>query len=269
MKTYPNGRCCVFQPFDKAEFDKRFDDILFPAIEAAGLEPYRVDRDLGSTIPVDTLHQEIQAATICVADITTRNPNVMYELGYAIAAGKDVVIICGPSKEKYPFDIQHRGIIPYESGAPRDFKALETTLTQKLDALLRLQEKTTNIARSSPVKSSHGLQPHEQTALALIMANSASSQDSVSTNWIKQEMRKSGYTDIGSRLAVTRLVRLGYVQVESENDYDGNPYSVCVLTEQGEDWLLENQSQFVVSTVQSTSPVEYADQGITDEDIPF
>jgi nucleoside 2-deoxyribosyltransferase len=87
-KSFVNGRCCVFQPFDKGDFDKRFDDVLVPAIEAAGMEPYRVDRDLGSTIPVDTLHQEIRSAAICIADITTRNPNVMYELGYAVALGK-------------------------------------------------------------------------------------------------------------------------------------------------------------------------------------
>src|ERR1039458_9292782 len=112
-KDYSNGRCCVFQPFDKGDFDKRFDDVLTPAIEAADLEPYRVDRDAGSVIPVDTLHREIRSATVCVADITTRNPNVMYELGYALAAGKDVVIISGPNAEKFPFDIQHRGILSY------------------------------------------------------------------------------------------------------------------------------------------------------------
>jgi hypothetical protein len=101
-KNYINGRCCVFQPFDEGVFDKRYEDVLVPAIEAAELEPYRVDRDAGSAIPVDTLHKEIRAATICVADITTRNPNVMYELGYALAAGKDVVIISGPNTESTP-----------------------------------------------------------------------------------------------------------------------------------------------------------------------
>ena len=85
---YANGRCCVFQPFDGGDFDKRFDDVLAPAVEAAGMEPYRVNRDLGSTIPVETLHKEIRSAAICLADITTRNPNVMYELGTRSRMGR-------------------------------------------------------------------------------------------------------------------------------------------------------------------------------------
>jgi hypothetical protein len=106
------GRCCVFQPFDRGPHDKRFDDTVSPAILAAGLEPYRVDQDDRAIIVVDTLHEEIRSSTLCLADISTQNPNVMYELGYAIASGKDVVIICSTAgANKFPFDIGHRLII--------------------------------------------------------------------------------------------------------------------------------------------------------------
>jgi hypothetical protein len=135
------------------------------------MEPYRVDRDAGSTIPVDTLHQEIRTAAICIADITTRNPNVMYELGFAIASDKDVVIISAPNAEVYPFDIQHRGIISYSVGSISDFKDLQQKITSKLKAILARQEKTSEIVSASPIKDSDGLQPHELTALALILAN--------------------------------------------------------------------------------------------------
>jgi hypothetical protein len=266
-KSYPNGRCCVFQPFDKGDFDKRFDDVLAPAIEAAGMEPYRVDRDAGSTIPVETLHQEIRTATICVADITTRNPNVMYELGYAIAAEKDVVIISAPSTEKYPFDIQHRGILPYSVGSISDFKKLESELTKKLNALLDKQEKVSSIAAVSPVKSSDGLQPHEVTTLALLLANSDSSEDEVPAYVIKQEMRKNGYTEVGTRLALVRLVTLKYAKTELRSDEFGNQYAAYNLTSMGEEWLLENQGklQLVTPNPNKKSPKE----GITDDDIPF
>ena len=264
---YPNGRCCVFQPFDKGDFDKRFDDVLVPAIVAAGMEPYRVDRDLGSSIPVDTLHQEIKSAVICVADITTRNANVMYELGFAIAAGKDTVIISGPSVEKYPFDIQHRGIISYSVGSPRDFKQLEETLTAKLIAILDLQEKVTNIAASSPVRSSDGLQPHELTALALILADSNSLEDIVSANWLKQEMKKSGFTETGTRLAIARLAKLGYVEASWRQEYDER-WVVYAITQKGEDWLVANQTKLQIETKLYTDS-KVLSAGITDEDIPF
>jgi hypothetical protein len=271
-KEFKNGRCCVFQPFDKGDFDKRFDDVLTPAVEAADMEPYRVDRDLGSTIPVDTLHQEIRSAVICIADITTRNPNVMYELGYSIAAGKDVVIICGPTTEKFPFDIQHRGILSYSVGSTSDFKRLEDALTAKLNAILARQEKTIDIASASPIKSSDGLQPHELTALAMLLANSDSISDHVSANWFKQEMRKAGYTEAGTRLAIAKLVKLGYARSEWQRDQNDDPYVVYGLTSEGEDWLLDNQSLLVLSTPKLRTKAkaeDYSDIGITDDDIPF
>ena len=43
--------CFVIQPFDGAEFDKRFDDIIAPSLEKAGLNAYRVDRDPKVAIP--------------------------------------------------------------------------------------------------------------------------------------------------------------------------------------------------------------------------
>ncbi len=267
-KNYSNGRCCVFQPFDKGDFDKRFDDVLVPAIEAADMEPYRVDRDAGSVIPVDTLHREIRAATACVADITTRNPNVMYELGFAIAAGKDVVVISGPNSERYPFDIQHRGILSYAVGSISDFKELEQKLTAKLNAILDLREKTTEIVDASPVKESSGLQPHELTALALLLANCDSTADEVSASTFKQEMRKVGYSDVGTRVAIARLVKLGYVSSTlREGNYD-QQWTAYSITEQGEEWLVENQTKLELRTRPRPMVPAHVNE-IKDEDIPF
>ena len=133
VPTQYTGRCCVFQPFDKGAFDKRYEGAVMPAIQNAGLEPYRVDRDEGAIIPIETLHEEIKTAKICIADITTRNPNVMYELGFAIAAGKDVVIICSTQQtESFPFDIRHRGIIQYTPESISDLHQLQAQITAKL-----------------------------------------------------------------------------------------------------------------------------------------
>jgi len=248
MEIYPNGRCCVFQPFDGGEFDRRFDDILVPAIESAAMEPYRVYRDPGATIPIETLHQEIRSAVICVADITTRNPNVMYELGYATASGKDLVIISGPSAEKFPFDIQHHQVIRYSAGSISDFRRLEEGITARLKALLAKQEKTGDIMAVSPVKSSDGLQPHEMTALWLLAANTDCLEDTVGAWTLKLEMRKFGYTDAATRMSTLRLVKLGLVQSSRHYDEQFDQTSTLFkLTETGESWVLENQSKFQLS----------------------
>lgn len=128
-------RCFVIQPFDNDKFDKRFVDIFKPAIEKSGLEAYRVDKDLSVRIPIDEIEKNISESQICFAEITTDNPNVWYELGYAFACEKDVVMICSDERNnKFPFDIQHRHIITYKTSSKSDFESLEDTITRKINA---------------------------------------------------------------------------------------------------------------------------------------
>jgi nucleoside 2-deoxyribosyltransferase len=262
-----NGRCCVFQPFDKGALDKRYEDTVAPAIVAAELEPYRVDRDDGAAIPVDTLHDEIRAATICLADVTTRNPNVMYEVGYAIASGKDVVLICSTQQAtNYPFDIQHRGIIQYALDSASDFDHLKNAITSRIKSLLKKQAATQEIVSVSPLKSTHGLQPNEVAALALVMANVDSSRDSVSTGTIKQDMQKAGYTRLATQLALTRLARMQFVEATEDADYNGNPFVCYRMLEEGENWLLENQEKLELRVAPRPSRPQ---TNPLDDDVPF
>jgi hypothetical protein len=265
-----NGRCCVFQPFDKGRHDKRYDDTVAPAIQMAGLEPYRVDRDAGAIIPIDTLHEEIRAATVCLADISTQNPNVMYELGFAIASGKNVVIICSNEATTFPFDIQHRGVIQCASDSASDFDKLKAAISNRLRALLKKQATTQEIASASPVKATHGLQPNEIAALALVMANIDSSSDRVATSTVKQDMENAGYTRLATQLALTRLARMSFVQAVEDSDYNSNPFVSYQILAAGEDWLLENQDKLELRVSASPSrqrnmPVE----GVADDDVPF
>jgi hypothetical protein len=162
--------CFVIQPFDGAKFDKRFSDVYKPAIEQAGLEAYRVDRDPGVLVPIESIEKGIRQATICLADISTDNPNVWYELGFAFAAKRPVVMVCSEERvgKKYPFDIQHRSIIPYQADSPSDFEKLKSNLTTKLTALLQQESVLDEIANAAPVSTLHGLSQPEILILAVI-----------------------------------------------------------------------------------------------------
>ena len=93
-------------------FDTRDDDVFVPAIRAATLDADRVDRDSSAVIPMEEVETMIRAADAGLADISASNPNVWFELGFAMAAGKSVVLVClqDPNR-RCPFDIQHRKII--------------------------------------------------------------------------------------------------------------------------------------------------------------
>jgi hypothetical protein len=132
--------CFVIQPFDKGPFDKRFDDIIEPAIKNANLHAYRVDKDPGVIIPIDDIEKGIIDSVAVIADITVDNPNIWYEVGFARAADKPLVMICSKQRQKFPFDIQHRSIIEYSTDSISDFENLEHEITDRLIAVVKRQQ---------------------------------------------------------------------------------------------------------------------------------
>lgn len=239
-------KCFVIQPFDNDKFDKRFVDIFEPAITKSGFEPYRIDRDLSVRVPIDEIEKGINESTICFAEISTDNPNVWYELGYAFACEKDVVMVCSDERQpgKFPFDIQHRHIITYKTSSTSDFNNLADTITRKIKALQQ-NSKTVKTLSSTPVIETEGLKSHEIALLILIMENSFSKEDAVSLYNLKNEMGKAGYTDIATSVGIRTLANSGMIDVFKTMDpwSNGEEYVACKLTEKGEYWILSNQDQ--------------------------
>ena len=97
-----NNFCFVAQPFDQGKFDQRYQDVIKPVIESLGLCAYRVDEDLAVEIPINTIEAKISAANVVIAEITTDNPNVWFELGYALALAKPIILLCSDER-KLPF----------------------------------------------------------------------------------------------------------------------------------------------------------------------
>jgi hypothetical protein len=242
-------QCFVIQPFDKGPYDKRYRDVLAPAIKGAGLDPYRVDEDPSTTIPIDDIEKGIRDSDICLADITTDNPNVWYEVGYALANGRPVVLICAEKRPtKPPFDIQHRQIIFYSQDSPSDFEKLGTEVTSRLEAQLQKAEAMQTLASISPVKGPEGLSSYEIAALISITENRLTPDSVVTPGEIERDMRKAGYTKVAMSLSLESLKRKQMIEFDSREDDFGNTYSVIKLCERGLDWLLENKDRFKLST---------------------
>ncbi|QWT22488.1 hypothetical protein KPL74_10925 [Bacillus sp. NP157] len=241
-------RCFVIQPFDGGDFDARYDQVLKPAIIAADLEPYRVDRDPGASIPIQEIEDQIRAARICLADISLDNPNVWFELGFTIAAERPVVMICSEHRQtKYPFDVQHRNILKYKTGTPQDFKDLQSKITERLTALLRkevtLRDAAAGISKLTKVD---GLEPHEMVALAAIGENIYSLQDSVTLYVIRRDLEKAGFAAFAAALAAKALVAHGLVSEAQQQDREGDMETVYRFTETGWDWLMANKAKFAL-----------------------
>lgn len=241
--------CFVIQPFDSGKFDKRFEDIYKPSIEAAGLEAYRVDKDPGVSVPIDSIEAGIKSASICLADITADNPNVWYELGFAFASGRPVVMVCSEERtgKKYPFDIQHRAIIPYLADSPSDFVRLKDKLTERLKALIEKDETLRNLAESDPVASVEGLSHAEVLALAILAGNSFLPNSPVAVWVAKKDAEQAGVTNMGFNLAVRRLSAKRFVLLqELYDERNDEPYDGILISEAGWAWIENNESRFVL-----------------------
>lgn len=251
--------CFVMQPFDHGVFDQRYEDIIVPAIIDAGLDPYRVDQDPKVSIPIQDIEAGIREADICLAEITKDNPNVWFELGYAIACRKEVVLICSKERTtKFPFDIQHRTIISYPVGSPRDFKKLQCDITEKIRAYLVKAETLSTITEITKVTKFEGLEQHEVVCLAALSENIDHPKDNVSAYLIKRDMEASGFTKVASTIALTALLQKGFLEQDQIEDYEaGGYYTGYTLTDLGWKWILGNKDKFVLRV---TKP---------DDDIPF
>jgi nucleoside 2-deoxyribosyltransferase len=239
--------CFVIQPFDAGKFDKRFDDVFAPAIEAAGLEPYRVDQDPSVEIPIDAIEQGIAAANVCLADITTDNPNVWYELGYAFASGRPVVMVCSDERtgRKYPFDIQHRTIIPYLSDSTQDFEKLKQQITAKIEALAQRGEAMRRIADSEQVAPVEGLSQLVLVVFGSIAGVRTDPNGGLSVHLAKQDVERAGFTPVAFALGLRRLQKKGFVELYEVEDRDG-PYEAVKVTDQGWDWIEKNEDKFIL-----------------------
>lgn len=259
-------KCFIIQPFDKGVYDKRYRDVLKPVVQSVGFEPYRVDEDPSASIPIETIEEGIKSSAAVLADITENNPNVWFEVGYAIAAGKEVVFICSDDRDtQFPFDVQHRNIIQYETESISDFDTLKAKLISRLKAVLKKSESLAELADLSPIKDQKGLTPMEISALVIIMENRFTPGGSVRPHEIRKDMAKLGYRDIAVSLSLEGLLRKGMIEpVELEGEY--GPYTNYMMTSRGVDWIMVNQDKLVLER-KPTPRVSHAE--ITDEDIPF
>lgn len=124
--------CFVIMPFDE-KFSPIYKKIT-KVVEDLNLKCIRSD-EIYSTKPViEDIRKSIQKARILIADLTERNPNVMYEVGFAHAINKKVILIT-QKLEDVPFDLRHYRCIVYKdsiSGGEKLQYELRNTLKREL-----------------------------------------------------------------------------------------------------------------------------------------
>jgi hypothetical protein len=95
-------------------YDVLYHDVIEPVAEAMDFAPYRADDVYRPGLVLQDIIQGLVESEVIVAEISPRNPNVFYELGYAHALGKPTILLAERGRE-LPFDIRGYRCIFYDN----------------------------------------------------------------------------------------------------------------------------------------------------------
>jgi tetratricopeptide (TPR) repeat protein len=153
----PLPLCFILMPFgikanadgSMINFDRVLQDLIAPAVRDAELEPIRADQEVSGGIIHKPMFERLILCPFAVADLSTANANVYYELGvrHAFKPFSTVQIIAEGSR--LPFDVQMLRTIPYKlgmDGVPDPSNAATTSA-----AIAKFLKEARNGTKDSPV----------------------------------------------------------------------------------------------------------------------
>lgn len=111
QNTAPKFFCFVLMPFSK-DFNNYYTYGIKESCKDAGAHCERVDEQTYNETILERIYNQINKADLIIADMTGKNPNVFYEVGYAHALNKPTVLLTQDAKD-IPFDLQSYPHIVY------------------------------------------------------------------------------------------------------------------------------------------------------------
>lgn len=134
-------------------FDHDFQDLYLYGIketcESLGIVAERVDEQHLSESILERVYRQIENSDFVIAEMTGRNPNVFYEVGYAHAKSKLCALITQDAGD-IPFDLKHHPHVVYDG----TIKGLKNLLVPRLEWMKSEAERLRSETISVTVKES-------------------------------------------------------------------------------------------------------------------
>jgi hypothetical protein len=135
----------VVMPFNP-DLDFLFRDGIVPAVLECGLEPYRVDREEFEETISEVILDKIRTSRIVLGDLTFERPNCYFEIGYAMAIQKPLILSAREDHDprrplrniddpKVHFDLDAHKITFWNPGNVNEFRGAITERIRKHLAL--------------------------------------------------------------------------------------------------------------------------------------
>lgn len=177
MKT-----CFVVSPIGEENSDiRRNADLLFkfiiqPVCKKCGFEPIRVDQVNDSDSITKRIIEYLEKSELVIADITGKNPNVFYEIGYRSCQRKPIIHM-KTKGESLPFDITTMRTYDYDLTDLENVEEVKSRLEQTIRALV-IPEDTINEAEDLPA----------ERGLSVLLSGMYQIQDAITE--LKEEIKK-------------------------------------------------------------------------------
>lgn len=119
----------VAMMFGDPELDSTYDLAIKRAVEKCGFASLRIDEVQSSGSITDQTLQAIDRSAVVLADLTGERPNCYFEVGYAHALGKELILTIRKGETKH-FNLADRRFIEWETD-----KELYERLCRRLEAI--------------------------------------------------------------------------------------------------------------------------------------
>jgi hypothetical protein len=229
--------CFVLMPFGSKPdpsgrpdipFDQIYETGIRPAIDAAGMQPIRADEEKLGGIIHKAMFERLLVCKYAIADLTTSNPNVLYELGVRHTARPGTTLTIYAQSTPLPFDVRILRQQRYALGAKNQFttraaSTLRKQITEHLEEMHKLNRQLQ--VQDSPLFE---LVPGWSPELLTEAAADAFRADVRVNEKLKDELGKLRV--LGQEAGERDQVRTRLAAIRAETFADGSP-DIGVLTE--------------------------------------
>ena len=128
------------------DFDRIYKEIFKPAIRNVRVDgktpllPLRSDETVSSRLIIHRMLQDLLASRLVLADLTTRNPNVFYELSFRHALVPSGTVAIRMKGEESPFDVASVSVSEYQHEPEAAARVSRSGISKVLRETLRWNE---------------------------------------------------------------------------------------------------------------------------------
>jgi tetratricopeptide (TPR) repeat protein len=126
------------------DFDAVYEELIAPAIARAKLQPLRADQELVGGVVHKPMFERLILSDYAVADLTTANANVFYELGVRHAVRPYSTVLVAADLGSVPFDLAPERVRRYTLDARGSPAASSEELQRLVDALEDARQASTD-----------------------------------------------------------------------------------------------------------------------------